>query len=103
MEKLKKYQQVLLSFLEEYAAINYANAPHLEQQVLADLTRNHFQLVNIGWHKKQFVYDVVFHFDVKDDMVWIQQNWTDIKLTDELTRRGIAPSDIAVGFLSVLA
>ncbi len=103
MEKLKKYQRILLTFLEEYAAIHYANAPKLEQQVVADLDRNHFQLVSIGWHKKQFVYEVVFHFDIKDGIVWIQQNWTDIKLTEDLIRRGISPADIQVGFLPVLA
>jgi hypothetical protein len=102
MEKLKKYQQILVAFLEEYARINYANAPQLEQQVVADLDRNHFQLITIGWHKKQFLYDVVFHFDIKDGVIWIQQNWADIKLADELVRRGVSPTDIQVGFLPVL-
>ncbi|MCU0340812.1 MAG: XisI protein [Spirosomaceae bacterium] len=99
METLVKYQKILVSFLEEYAQISYANAPNLEQQVIADITRNHFELVSIGWHKGQFVHDVVFHFDIKDNKVWIQQNWTDLKLTKILIQKGIDPADIVIGFV----
>ncbi|MCU0326765.1 MAG: XisI protein [Spirosomaceae bacterium] len=99
MEKLIKYQQILTEFLEEYAKIKYANVPNLEQQIIIDKDRNHFQLVSIGWLKDQFVHDTVFHFDIKDDKVWIQQNWTDIKLSKELITRGVNPEDIIIGFI----
>lgn len=98
METLTKYQQILIDFLEEYANISYANAPNLEQQVIADTTRNHFELVSMGWHKGQFVHDVVFHFDIKDGKIWIQQNWTDLKISKLLIEKGIAPTDIIIGF-----
>jgi hypothetical protein len=99
MDKISKYQQVIISFLNEYAAIRYANAPNIEQQVMSDFVHNHFQLMSIGWHKNQFVHEVVFHFDIKDEKIWIQQNWTDIKLRQELIQRGVAMSDIVIGFL----
>ncbi|MCY7351193.1 MAG: XisI protein [Cytophagaceae bacterium] len=97
METLKKYQQILIDFLEEYASIQYVNAPEPEQQVIADLQRNHFQLVSMGWHKGRFVHDVVFHFDIKDGKIFIRQNWSDLRLAKELTTRGVAPPDIVVG------
>ena len=99
MEKLEKYKKIVIDFLEEYAQINYANAPNLEQQVIADATRNHFELVSIGWHKGQFIHEVVFHFDIKDNKIWIQQNWTDIKPSKTLIEKGVHPNDIVIGFL----
>jgi XisI protein len=98
MEKVRTYQQILLSFLEDYSKITYANAPNLEQQVLVDTKRNHFQLVSVGWQKGKFIYDVVFHFDIKNGQIWIQQNWTELKLRQELVERGVANQDIFVGF-----
>lgn len=103
METLKKYQQILIDFLEEYARIGYANGPELEQQVIADRERNHFQLVSIGWHKGRFVHEVVFHFDIKEGKIFIQQNWSDLRLAKELTARGIAPDDILVGSTPAVA
>lgn len=99
METLEKYQNIVIDFLEEYAKISYANAPELEQQVIADTKRNHFELVSIGWHKGQFVHDLAFHFDIKDNKIWIQQNWTDIKVSKELIDRGANPADIIIGFI----
>jgi broad-specificity NMP kinase len=103
MEKIKKYQQILTDFLEEYSKVSYANAPELEQQVIADTKRNHYELVNVGWHKGQFVHDVVFHFDIKNNKVVILQNWTDIKLKNELVSRGVNSEDIVVGFVPAYA
>ncbi len=103
METLKKYQQIVIDFLEEYARIRYANGPELEQQVLADRERNHFQLVSVGWHQGRFVHEVVFHFDIKEGKVFIQQNWSDLRLVNELTARGISSSDIVVGSMPALA
>jgi hypothetical protein len=103
MEPLKKYQQILVHFLEECALVRYANGPELEQQVIADYERNHFQLATVGWHKGRFIHEVVFHFDLKDGKVFIQQNWTDLRVADELKARGIAPTDIVVGPARALA
>jgi hypothetical protein len=98
METLTVYQAILIEFLEEYAQISYANAPGIEQQVIADTRRNHFELVSIGWHKGRFVHEVVFHFDIKDDKIWIQQNETDIRVSKELIARGVKADDIVIGF-----
>lgn len=54
--------------------------------------------MNIGWQKGKFIYDIVFHFDVKNGQIWIQQNWTDLKLRQELVDREVANQDIFVGF-----
>ena len=98
MDKIKKYQDIIISFLEEYAKIPYANSPNVEKQVIADVKRNHFQLVRIGWESKTFKHETVFHIDIKNDKVWIQQNWTDIEIADEFLASGIPSTDIVLGF-----
>jgi hypothetical protein len=99
MDKIKRYQDILIEFMEEYAATPYANAPEVKNQVVADRERNHFQVVSVGWQNGRFVHDVIFHFDIVDGKVWVQQNWTEVRLEHELPRRGIALTDIIVGFV----
>ncbi len=99
MDKIKKYQDILTKYLESYAAIPYSGSPGIEKQVLADRERNHYQLVSIGWDKSNFEYSTVFHFDIKGDKVWIQQNWTELQVGDDLVKRGVSKSDIVLGFL----
>jgi XisI protein len=99
MEKLSKYQNILGEFVEEFAQTPFSVQPQLENQAITDTTHNHFQVVTLGWDKGKFVFDIVLHFDIKDNKIWIQQNWTDILIDQELIKRGVEKSDIVVGFL----
>jgi XisI protein len=99
-EKIKKYQTILLEFLQEHAAYRVANTS-LENQIIADTVNHHYQLLRIGWRNDRYVRACPFHFDIKDGKVWIQQNRTDVEVGEELTSRGIPKSDIVIGFLPV--
>jgi XisI protein len=70
---------------------------------LVDTKSIHYQAVTLGWDKNSFAYSTVLHFDIKNDKIWIQQNWTDILLDDELIKMGVDRSDIVLGFLPVYA
>ena len=96
METITAYQKIIIALLEEYTHHQYVNAPHLEQQVIADTERNHYQLLDIGWNQGRFVLDVSIHLDLVDRKIHIRQNWTDIKLTQALISRGVDPADIVV-------
>jgi hypothetical protein len=98
MDQVEKYQQIILSVLEEYAQLGQPT-PGLSRQIIADKERRHYQLVTVGWRDGQrFVYIVAFHFDIRDGKVWIQQNNTEAHIADELVERGIPASDIVIGF-----
>ena len=99
MDKTNHYQSIIIELLEELAARPYSNTTSIEKQVITDLNRHHYQLVNIGWHRTQFVYSPLLHFDIKEGKVWIQQNGTELEIGDELVKRGVAAEDIVFGFI----
>jgi len=97
MENLKKYQKAILEVLEEYAAIKSPFMPDVENKVIADTRNHHYQLIRMGWYKDRHVHYTVFHFDLVDGKVWIQENRTDVKIDDELIAHGVASKDIFSG------
>ncbi len=97
MEKVKKYQKIILTVLEEYAAIKSPFMPDVENKVIADVKNHHYQLVRMGWYKEKHVHYTVFHFDIIDDKVWIQENRTDVRIDEELIEAGIARKDLLSG------
>jgi XisI protein len=99
METLKKYQQILYTFLKEYAQHPYENVPEIEFQLIADYENNHFQLVAVGWEKNKFIHETIFHFDIKNGKIWIQKNETDILIADLFVSQGIRRDDIILGFV----
>jgi XisI protein len=97
MEKIKKYQKAILKVLEDYAAIKSPFMPDVENKIIADTKNHHYQLIRIGWYKDRHVHYTVFHFDILDGKVWIQENRTDVKVDEELIDAGITPKDILSG------
>ena len=97
-DKVKKCQSIILAFLHKQASYRVANVD-LQNQIIADTERNHFQLVRIGWRKNRFVHTCPFHFDIQDGKIWIQQNRTDVEVAETLTEMGVPASDIIIGFL----
>lgn len=98
MEKINHYQRIITTLLEEYAAIPPSYPTTLRDELIIDTQRNHFQLLTVGWEGDRFVHEAIFHLDIIDGKVWIQQNNSEAKLTDELIERGVLKSDIVLGF-----
>ena len=98
MEKITHYQNLLTQLLEEYA--DYLKEPNLETQVICDYKRNHFQLVKTGWDKGDRYYYCIFHFDIKNEKIWLQENRSDIRIALELEQLGVPKSDIVLAIHS---
>lgn len=99
MDKVKKYADIIVSLLNDYAGIRKSLTPDIKSSVVIDRENNHYQLLSIGWHKGKFVYTTAFHFSILGGKVWIQQNNTDALIADELMERGVPKSDIVLGFV----
>jgi XisI protein len=99
MDKVMFFQNIILDFMNDYVQKYGNTTQQIEIQVIADRDRNHFQLLEIGWHDHAFMCDAVFHFDIKNEKIWIQKNETEIEIGDEFLKRGIAKEDIVFGFL----
>lgn len=65
-----------------------------------DKEHNHFQLLTIGWEGIRRVYYPVFHIDIKEGKIWVQEDATDFDFVGELERRGVPKSDIVLAFYS---
>ena len=99
MGKTEQYESFILNILQEYATMKPVNLQDVDNQVIVDREKHHYQLVSMGWDKKLFSYSVVFHFDIKaDGKIWIQANNTDADVAEALERQGVPKSDIVIGF-----
>lgn len=99
MDKVKQYESAILAFLNDYAgSFSDSGDNEVETQVIADKEGKHYQLYRVGWRGTRYIHLCLFHFDIKNDKVWIQQNETEELVADELVKRGVAREDIVLGF-----
>ena len=99
MDKLNGYRRAVQSVLERYANLSLED-PTVETELIYDNTRDHYQLVHVGWQNERRIYGCVLHFDIKGEKIWIQHNGTENDVAEELVDLGVAKSDIVIGFHS---
>ncbi len=100
MDKITKYREAILSFFNNYLAETASMIDStIEYSILSDKENLNFQLLSSGWHGKHFVFGPLFHFEIKNEKIWMQCNNTEREVVDELMASGINKQDIVLGFL----
>lgn len=99
MENLKKYEKAVLSILNEYSKVRYANVKG-ENHLIADKENHRYLIVTIGWDGKKFIHDCPMHMDIVNGKIWIQKNMTEWEIGEMLAANGVPKEDIVLGFIS---
>jgi hypothetical protein len=70
----------------------------IEYQLVFDDERQHYQINAVGWTGKQRIHGILVQIDIKNDLVWIQEDNTEERIADQLVAQGIAKSQIVLAF-----
>ena len=100
MDKLNKYRTIIRQTLSSFKEAHYAGSPNLKNEIIFDSENDHYLVMTIGWDNEIPVRDTVFHIDIIDSKIWIQEDNTDSDIATILTDAGILKSDIVLGFQS---
>ncbi|MCC5650004.1 XisI protein [Nostoc sp. XA013] len=57
-------------------------------------------LLYVGWHDEERVYGCPIHISIKDDKIWIQRDFTEEGIANQLVELGVPTTDIVLGFRS---
>lgn len=99
MDKLDKYRTLIQQLLEEHAQFGDGD-DGVDNQVLIDTQRDHYQLMHVGWQNDWRIYGCILHLDIKDGKIWLQHNGTEYDIPAQLVAMGVPKTDIVVGFHS---
>lgn len=100
MDKIARYRKIIKQVLEPFGSEHYAGSPQLTNQLIFDNEHDHYLVLTIGWEGETPVRDCLFHIDITDGKIWVQEDNTDIDIASILTETGIPKSDIVIGFQS---
>lgn len=102
MDKVTQYSEIIVELLSYYASLasTSVSKDEMEEQLLLDRERHHYQLLAVGWEGIKRVYYPVFHIDIKNGKIWVQEDATDFDFIGELEQRGVPKSDIVLAFYS---
>ena len=98
MEKIKKYEESIISILEANIGGRYLNATGIETFFSIDSERHHYFLYMLGWKDKKRTHSILLHLDIINEKIWVQENNTEIQIGLELINRGVLREDIILAF-----
>ncbi len=97
MDTIDRYREIVHRLICEYARYKPSHGS-IETEAVIDASRNHFELMHVGWDGQRRVHGAVIHIDIIGDKVWIQYDGTSPGIADELVEAGIPREAIVLGF-----
>ncbi|AOW99657.1 MAG: XisI protein [Moorea sp. SIO1F2] len=99
MDTLNKtnLKQAIIKVLQDYVEF-LGNDPESDLQLIIDENKDHYLLMEIGWHKNQRIYGSLIHIDIINEKIWLQQDGTEEGVANELVKLGISPQQIVLAF-----
>ena len=88
MDRNTRYRALIRELLQEMAGYN-ADTPSVHTELVFDEERGHYHYGEVGWDGDRRIDSVLVHIDLIGDIVWIQRNWTETRVAEELVKAGI--------------
>ena len=94
----KNIQNILGNFVKHHKITATKPGDEIEYQLSLDPERHHYQVVLVGWEDMRRVHYPLFHLDIKNGKVWVQEAASEFDIVGELEDAGIPKSDIVLAF-----
>jgi len=98
MDRLNHYRKTIQDILIEYHQLNEKSCSTTESALAFDEVHDQYLLLLIGWHNDERIKSVMIHIRLKDNKIWIEEDWTEDGVATELLHKGIAREEIVLGF-----
>lgn len=93
------YRELVKKLLKEHLSYQSSD-DSVETQGIFDTEDDHYQLVYVGWRDEKRIYGCPIHIDIKGGKIWIQRDFTEAGIANELVVLGVSKTDIVLGFRS---
>ena len=99
MDKLARYRELLKGSLNKYIEwVNRKAETGVESYLVSDDEHGHYMWVDWGWKDRKRVKTINVYARIINGKIWIQEDWTEEGIANELVRAGIPCEDIVLGF-----
>ncbi|MEC4896061.1 MAG: XisI protein [Oscillatoria sp. PMC 1051.18] len=99
MDKLTYYESVIKKILHEYEAISL-QVPRtgIDEILIFDDEKKQYLWFNVGWNDGKRVKGITVYVRIKNEKIYIEEDWTEEGIATDLLREGIPKEDIVLAF-----
>ncbi|MEB3180319.1 MAG: XisI protein [Nostocaceae cyanobacterium] len=99
MDKLSHYRSLIQKIITEYNQLcSQVATPNIEMLLAFDEKRDQYLWFEVGWTPEERIKGISVHIRIKNDKIYIEEDWTEEGIANELMRNGVPSSDIVLAF-----
>jgi len=99
MDKLEHYRFLVKKILTEYHQLfSQAASPNVEMLLAFDEERDQYLWFQVGWTSEERIKGISLHLRIKNEKIYIEEDWTEEGIANELLREGVPKEDIVLAF-----
>jgi hypothetical protein len=99
MDKLEEYSKIIKQILTEYVELtNRHSHQEIETFLVTDEQKQHYIWMNLGWQNGERVTGMTVYVRIRDHKFWIEEDWTEDGIANDLLQAGVSKEDIVLAF-----
>ncbi len=99
MDQIDNYRILIKKILTDYDnLVADRPTPGVETLLAFDEKRDQYLWFQVGWKENRRVRGITVHVRLKNSKIWIEEDWTEEGIANELLRAGVSHSDIVLAF-----
>ncbi len=99
MDKLTHYRSLIQKILTEYhQQFSPACPSHTEMLLAFDEKRDQYLWFQVGWTPQERIKGISVHVRLKNDKIYIEEDWTEEGIVTDLLKEGVPKEDIVLAF-----
>jgi XisI protein len=99
MDKIVEYRILIKRVLTEYDQLSAnPSTPSLETMLAFDEQRDQYLWFQVGWTEKERVRGITIYIRIKNDKIWVEEDWTEERIANAFLQAGVPKSDIVLAF-----
>jgi hypothetical protein len=99
MERVTFFQRIIQEVIVDYLAeLRQPSNQHITFVPVIDTSANHYQIIALGWEGYKRIFNLLFHLDIVDDKIWVQEDKMEYSIAEKLAERGISKKEIVLAY-----
>jgi hypothetical protein len=94
-ENLSLFQKAIW---QVFAPIEEWHTRDVKYEFVFDTANNQYQVYMQGWRGNQRLYGTLIHIAIRNDLVWLEENNTEIEVAEQLMGFGVPKDKIVLSF-----
>jgi len=102
MDSLNYYRSTIKRILSDYAALAQRTGPdpNCETVCIFDEARDHYLVQTVGWDGNMRVRGTSIYVRIRDDKIWVEDDWTEHQVVAQLLLAGIPKTKSSSGSIT---